>query len=352
MTTLYATHPRYTEHDLESHPEHAGRIRAIWRALDDSGLSQRMQRAVPEPVTDAQILYAHTPDYLDLLRKSATLTHTVRFDPDTYCNPTSFEIARLSAGGVVSAVDAVLRGDAANGLAAVRPPGHHAVPGRAMGFCLLGNVAIGARQAQRVHGVERVLIVDIDVHHGNGTEAIFYDDPSVLFVSTHQSVSAFGTPFYPGTGAIGDTGVGGGVGATINIPLPPGHGDDSYAALFDRVIAPAARRFKPEFMLVSVGFDAHWVDPLAGMRLSLAGYAHLSRALKDLAHELCGGRIVFVVEGGYNLDALSNGVANVARILLDDPEIVDPLGPPDDGLREPDIEPLIAQLRELHELVE
>ncbi|MCA9908391.1 MAG: histone deacetylase, partial [Anaerolineae bacterium] len=161
MTTLYATHPRYTEHDLESHPEHAGRIRAIWRALDDAGLSERMQRIQPEPVSDEQILSVHTPEYLDLLRKSASLTHTVRFDPDTYCNPTSFEIACLSAGGVVAAVDAVLGGEAANGLAAVRPPGHHAVPGRAMGFCLLGNIAIGARQAQRVHGVERVLIVDI-----------------------------------------------------------------------------------------------------------------------------------------------------------------------------------------------
>jgi len=350
MTTVYATHPRYTEHDLESHPEHAGRIRAIWRVLDQSGLSDRMQRAVPEPVSDEQILYVHTPEYLDLLRKSASLTHTVRFDPDTYCNPTSFDIARLSAGGVVSAVDAVLTGQAANGLAAVRPPGHHAVPGRAMGFCLLGNVAIGARQAQRVHGVERVLIVDIDVHHGNGTEAIFYDDPSVFFISTHQSVSAFGTPFYPGTGAIGDTGVDGGVGTTLNIPLPPGHGDASYMALFERLIAPAARRFQPELILVSAGFDAHWVDPLAGMRLSLAGYAHLTQALKDLAGELCGGRVVFVVEGGYNLDALSYGVANIARILLDDVEVDDPLGPPDDGLREPDVEPLILRLRNLHGL--
>lgn len=350
MTTLYATHPRYTEHNLESHPEHAGRIRAIWRALDDAGLSARMQRIQPEPISDEQILYVHTPDYLNLLRKSASLTHTVRFDPDTYCNPISFEIACLSAGGVVAAVDAVLRGQAANGLAAVRPPGHHAVPGRAMGFCLLGNIAIGARQAQRVHGIERVLIVDIDVHHGNGTEAMFYDDPSVLFISTHQSVSAFGTPFYPGTGAIGDTGVDRGVGATINIPLPPGHGDASYTALLEQVITPAARRFQPQMMLVSVGFDAHWVDPLAGMRLSLAGYAHLTRSLKDLAQELCGGRIVFVVEGGYNLDALSNGVANIARILLGDSDIDDSIGPPDDGLREPDVQPLIARLQSLHKL--
>ncbi|MCC6612035.1 MAG: histone deacetylase [Anaerolineae bacterium] len=349
MTTIYATHPRYTEHDLESHPEHAGRIRAIWRMLDQLGLSERMQRAVPEPVTDEQILYVHTPEYLELLHKSAALTHTVRFDPDTYCNPVSFEIAKLSAGGVVSAVNAVLTGQADNGLAAVRPPGHHAVPGRAMGFCLLGNVAIGARQAQRVHGVERVLIVDIDVHHGNGTEAIFYDDPSVYFISMHQSVSAFGTPFYPGTGAIGDTGVGKGVGTTLNIPLPPGHGDASYRALYERVIAPAARRFQPELILVSAGFDAHWVDPLAGMRLSLSGYAYLTSALKDLAVELCGGRVVFVVEGGYNLDALSYGVANIARILLGD-EAADPLGAPDDGLREPDAEPLIARLRDLHGL--
>ncbi|MCA9908757.1 MAG: histone deacetylase, partial [Anaerolineae bacterium] len=164
----------------------------------------------------------------------------------------------------------------------------------------------------------------------------------------HHSVSAFVTPFYPGTGAIGDTGVDGGAGTTLNIPLPPGHGDASYAALFEHVIAPAARRFQPQVLLVSVGFDAHWVDPLAGMRLSLAGYAQLTRGLKDLAQELCGGRIIFVVEGGYNLDALSNGVANIARILLGDTDIDDPIGPPDDGMREPDVQPLIARLRDLH----
>lgn len=350
MTTVYLTHPRLTEHDLPSHPEHAGRIRAVWRRLEEDGLVTRMNALTAQPATDAQILAVHTQAHLDLLRKTAMLPHTVRLDPDTYCTPTSFELARFAAGAVTGAIDEVMTGSASNGLVAVRPPGHHAEAGVAMGFCLLGNIAIGARHAQAAHGIERVMILDFDVHHGNGTDAMFYDDPSVLFMSIHQGTRADGGLFYPGTGKVIDIGVGKAEGYTVNIPLAPGHGDSSYAALFEQVIVPIARRFQPQLILVSTGFDAHWVDPLAGARVSLQGYAATTRTLMALADELCGGKIVFVMEGGYNLDALSYGMANIARLLLGDAEIVDPLGLPDDGLGEPPIAPIIAQLQLLHHL--
>ncbi|MBN8637448.1 MAG: histone deacetylase [Anaerolineae bacterium] len=319
MTTLYVTHPRFPEHDSPGHPEHAGRIRAIWQRLDETGLAARMQAVEAPSIERDLILSVHTPRYLDLLDKLSGLDRTVRLDNDTYANPWSYEIARLSAGGVVRAVEAVASGAVHNALAAVRPPGHHAMPDHGMGFCLLGNIALAARYAQQHSGLRRILIVDYDVHHGNGTEAMFYNDPSVLFISTHQQ------GIYPGTGAISDTGVGKGVGYTINVPLIGGHGDASYAAIFEQIVWPAAIRFEPELILVSAGFDAHWDDPLAGIHLSLNGYAHLTRELVRMANQLCGGKIAFIVEGGYNLDVLSEGVANIARVLLGE-ATVDPLG--------------------------
>lgn len=342
MTTLYVTHPRYTEHDLSTHPEHAGRIQAIWRRLDESGLTARLHAVEATPIERDLLLSVHTRRYLDLLDQLSGFDRAVRLDSDTYATPSSYEIARLSAGGGVRAVDAVLRGDASNALAAVRPPGHHAMPDHAMGFCLLGNIALAARYAQQQYGIKRVLIVDYDVHHGNGTEAMFYADPSVLFISTHQQ------NLYPGTGAVEDTGEGKGEGYTINVPLIGGHGDESYAALFREIIWKAAERFQPELILVSAGFDAHWADPLAGIQLTLNGYAHLSAEMKRMAQTLCGGKIVFFVEGGYNLDALGYGVANLARVLLgDDP--VDPMGASPYTSRT-DIANLIERVKRTHGL--
>jgi acetoin utilization deacetylase AcuC-like enzyme len=218
------------------------------------------------------------------------------------------------------------------------------MPDHAMGFCILGNVPIAARYAQKAYGLERVMIVDYDVHHGNGTEAMFYDDPSILFISTHQA------PFYPGTGAVHNTGHKDGQGYTINIPLAGGNGDQNYAAIYEQVIWPAAARFRPQLIIVSAGFDAHWTDPLAMMRLSLTGYAHLTRELIRMADQICGGKIVFALEGGYNLEALGHGVANIARALLGDPANNDPLGPPKDQRLEPAITALIERLRQVHRL--
>jgi len=285
----------------------------------------------------------HTEAYLDLLRRVSATPRPTFLDADTYAGPDALTIALLSAGGALGACSGVLSGSAENGLAAIRPPGHHAMPGHAMGFCLLGNVAIAARYAQRQYGIEHVLIVDYDVHHGNGTEAMFYDDPSVLYVSTHQY------PFYPGTGAATDIGTGPGEGYTVNIPLPAGSGDANYATVFEQIIWRAAERFEPELILVSVGFDAYWEDPLAGMRLTLNGYSHLAREVIRMAQRYCGGKVVFMLEGGYNLDALRYGVSNVARLLLGDPP-TDPLGTPPDARPEPDIASLVTQLQQLHQL--
>lgn len=344
MTTVYATHSRYTEHNRPGHPEHAGRIRAIWERLDAIGLSSQMRSILPQAISNDLILTLHTSGYLNTLQWVASSGRDlVHLDPDTYATPTSIEVARLAVGGVTAAVDAVLTSEADNGLAAVRPPGHHAMPDHGMGFCLLGNIALGARHAQITHGIERVLIVDYDVHHGNGTQAMFDSDASVLFISTHQY------PFYPGTGALNQIGAGPGQGKTINIPLTAGHGDESYAALYQEIIWPAAERFQPQLILVSAGFDAHWDDPLASMRLSLSGYDHITKELIAMAQQLCDGKIVFGLEGGYNLNTLAHGVENIAHALLADGEMSDPFGP-FGGQEEPDVRPLIKQLKYIHGL--
>ncbi len=343
MTTIYATHPRYAEHDLPGHPECAERIRAVWRGMDDSGLSERLQSLHVQPLNADAALAVHTADYLALLRQVSAMPDTTHLDPDTYAGPDAMTIALLSAGGAVGVVDSVLNDGATNGLAAIRPPGHHAMPERAMGFCLLGNVAIAARHAQARYGIERILIVDYDVHHGNGTEAMFYADPSVLYFSTHQY------PFYPGTGAVTDIGTGRGEGYTINVPLPAGSGDANYATVFEHILWPAAERFDPQLVLVSVGFDAYWADPLAAMRLTLDGYSHLAGEVIRMAQRFCGGKVVFALEGGYHMDALRYGVSNVARLLLGDAP-VDPPGTRPSPRLEPDIASLVARLRQLHGL--
>lgn len=343
MTTAYVTHPSYTGHDLPHHPEHAGRIQAVWQALESAGVTTRLNRVTPEKVTDEQILYVHTKDYLQLFREIKRYDHGVRFDADTYAFPESADVARLSAGGVVRAVDEVLRGSAQNALAAVRPPGHHAIPSRPMGFCLLGNISIAARYAQNNYDdIRRVMIVDFDVHHGNGTQDMFYGDDSVLFISTHQY------PYYPGTGGMSETGLGRGEGYTINIPLSAGNGDDNYAVIYEQIVWKAARRFEPDLILVSAGFDAHWIDPLASMRLSLHGYAHLTNELIRMAKELCDNRIVFVMEGGYDLGALSHGMINIAHALLGDDTISDIYGK--QNRPEPDVNGLLQELRDIHDL--
>lgn len=343
MTTAYLTDKRFTEHDFAGHPEHAGRIQAVWQQFKAAGLNDQLLDITPAPATDAQIFSVHTRKHLERLGAVARGDRMTRIDPETYALPVSLEVARLAAGAVIGAVDAVLTGRADNALAVVRPPGHHATPDRQMGFCLLNNVAIAARHAQSEHGVKKVLILDYDVHHGNGTQDIFYADPSVMFISIHQS------PHYPGTGAMREVGADAGGGYTLNVSLPAGHGDESYRQIMAEIVQPAVERYDPDLMLISVGLDAHWMDPLGGVQLTLSGYDFLARACLDMAARFCGGRIVFAMEGGYDLPALAHGWVNIARALLGENEISDPYGEPPSPAAL-DVQPLIEQIRRIHGL--
>ena len=344
MATAYLTHARFTEHDFPRHPEHAGRIQAIWQQLDAQGLTDKLLHLEPQPASDEQILAAHSRAHLSRLVDIAAQDRLVFIDQDTYALPASLQVARLAAGAVIGAVDTVLGAAADNALAVVRPPGHHATPSRQMGFCLLNNIAIAVRHAQAQHGLQRVAVIDYDVHHGNGTQDIFYRDPTVFFVSLHQS------PFYPGSGALDEVGTGAGRGSTLNLPIAGGHGDEAYRRLFTQVVAPAVQRFAPQLLLISVGMDAHWADPLASMQLSLAGYDWLARTCLDLAERLCGGNIVFVMEGGYDLPALAHGWCNIARAALGLSDISDPYGDAPDALPAHTIDNLIDRAKRIHGL--
>lgn len=342
MTTAYVTHPRCTEHDYPRHPEHAGRIQAVWSAMKSAGLTDQLIELAPAAATEEQILAVHSAAHLQRLVDISQLNRAVFIDQDTYALPCSLEVSRLAAGAMIAAVDAVCAGEADNALAIVRPPGHHATPDRQMGFCLLNNVAIGARRALTQHQCKRVMILDYDVHHGNGTQDIFYGDPAVLFLSIHQS------PYYPGSGSLDEIGESAGRGTTINIPVAAGHGDQSYRLIFEQLVKPATERFRPDLLLVSVGFDAHWADPLAGMRLSLGGYDWLARQCLELAKQVCAGKVVFLMEGGYDLHALSHGWCNIARALLDSDELSDPYGAATEGASVRDIQALIDRVRLIH----
>ncbi len=302
--TGYVCDPRYEDHEISpGHPERPERIRALldlMRRYSRDGLV----KIGPRAATVEEICAIHDRRYVDQVRATAGKPHFF-FDADTQATSKSYETALLSAGGLIELTDQIMSGKVDNGFAMVRPPGHHAEADRAMGFCFFNNVAIAARHLQSGHGIERVLIVDWDVHHGNGTQRSFYADRSVLYVSLHQY------PHYPGTGAANEAGVADGVGYTVNIPLPGGCGDAAYAAAFHRVIEPVARQFDPQFVLVSAGFDAHQRDPLAQMRVTDDGFAMMTRSLLAVARDHAGGRLAAVLEGGYDLDALASSVARV-----------------------------------------
>ncbi len=343
MTTGFVSDPLYELHDSgPGHPERPERIRAALALLRECGLLDAVAPIAARDASPDELAFVHDRTLVAVVREAAARGDTW-LDTDTHAGARSFDAALRAAGGTLAAVDAVLDGAAGNAFALVRPPGHHATPQRAMGFCFFNNVAIAAAHATQRHGIERVAIVDIDVHHGNGTQDAFIADPRVLYVSTHQS------PFYPGTGALDETGVGEGAGTTVNLPLPIGCGDAAYRRAHEDIVLPAVRRYAPGLMLVSVGFDAHFADPLAGMRLSNDGYARIAALLIALAEELCDGRIVFALEGGYDLTAVAWGVRNCVELLLGRDPASDPLGPAPDA-REPDIGPLLQRARAIHRL--
>ncbi|MGQ7792180.1 histone deacetylase family protein [Faunimonas sp. B44] len=306
MTTLLLHHPIFLEHLTPvGHPERPDRLRAVAAALEHEAFNvlvrEEAAAADPEVVT-----LAHPESFVEHIRTAIPEEGLTRIDADTVASPRSWEAEMHAIGAAMRGVDAVMAGEAQNAFAAVRPPGHHAERHRAMGFCLFNIIAIAARHAQRKHGLERVAIVDWDVHHGNGTQDIFWSDPSVLYASTHQM------PLYPGTGAVSETGSGN----IFNAPLSPGDGGEEFREAFQSRILPALREFKPDLILVSAGFDAHHRDPLASLRLTEDDFAWGTRMLMDEADRACGGRIVSVLEGGYDLRGLAGSVAAHVRQLM------------------------------------
>jgi acetoin utilization deacetylase AcuC-like enzyme len=305
MSTGLVYDERFLLHQAPyEHPEHPGRLSAIWRRCEREGLTGRCLRVAAREATRAEIERVHTASHIDVIAATAA-RHFAQLDPDTYTCRDSAAAARLAAGGLIDLTSAVVEGRVDNGFALLRPPGHHAEADRAMGFCLFNNVAIAARAAQE-RGVKRILILDWDLHHGNGTQNTFWEDASVLYFSTHQF------PFYPGTGDVPETGGGAGAGRTVNVPLPAGCGDAEYAAAFERILLPIARQFAPDLVLVSAGFDAAEGDPLGSMRISPAGYGWMTSALLGLA----GGRLVLALEGGYDLEAIARSAEACLGVLL------------------------------------
>ena len=304
-------HPAYLEHEMGAgHPESPNRLRAIMQQLERSGTADRLTKIEPRKAEEEWITLVHSSSYVTALNVHQPASGRVALDPDTSMSPGSLPAAYLAAGGALAAVDAIMRGEVEHAFCAVRPPGHHAESGRAMGFCLFNNVAIAARYVQKKHGLNRVLIVDWDVHHGNGTQHSFEQDPSILFFSTHQY------PHYPGTGRETERGTGAGEGFTINVPMEAGDGDDEYHAIFLNVLLPAADAFKPEFVIISAGFDAHRDDPLASMGLTEAGYSDLTGLVAGIARRHARGRLLSALEGGYNLTALAASVDAHLKALL------------------------------------
>jgi len=294
--------PAYLDHVTDDgHPEHPRRLIPLYRRLEKTAAENPFATIVPSQAAEEEILLVHSPAYLEQVKASADQAASA-LSADTLTCDRSYRTARLAIGGTIGAVRKVIDGKLANALVLARPPGHHAERTRAMGYCIFNNVAVGAMAARRSMGVDRVMVVDWDLHHGNGTQHIFERDPAVFFFSSHQF------PHYPGTGHLTETGLGPGEGTTMNVPLSKGCGDGEFTAIYRRLLAPVARAFRPQLILVSAGFDIHTDDPLGGMRVTPAGFAGLTRVLLEIARKACDGRVVFCLEGGYNADALADSV--------------------------------------------
>ncbi|NKB80461.1 MAG: histone deacetylase [Nitrospirales bacterium] len=299
----YVFDPAFLNHEMGAgHPESPDRLRAIHNHLRSSGLLRQLIQIAPKEASRQWIANIHESAYIHRLESQSPTTGYASLDPDTSLSPGSLSAAYLAAGGAMTAVDHIMAGQADRVFCAVRPPGHHAEANQAMGFCFFNNIAIATRYAQERHGLKRVLIVDWDVHHGNGTQHVFEEDPSVLFFSTHQY------PHYPGSGRATERGKGAGEGLTINVPMVAGEGNAEYQEVFENVLVPAADSFQPDIIMISAGFDAHQDDPLASMRITDQGYRELSNIVTRIANRHAAGRIVSCLEGGYHLPALATSV--------------------------------------------
>ena len=334
--------PIYLEHDTGDHVENSQRLVAAMSYLNETGIKEKLTCLPPRPALLEELEMIHTPEYISYVKSKAEKGGGW-LDPDTVMSPKSYEAALYAVGGLLVAVEEVMKGKVDNAFALVRPPGHHAIHDRAMGFCIFNNAAIAAKFALSKFNLNRVLIADFDVHHGNGTQDAFYADPKVLYFSTHQY------PFYPGTGWMDETGTGEGEGTTVNFPMAAGWSDEEYLRAFNEVLVPVARRFQPQLILVSAGFDAHWADQLAMMRVTITGFAQMVMILKNLAAELCQGRLIFTLEGGYNLQVVASSIKAVFDVLLGNSEIDDPLGEAE--MRKPEgFDEHIREIKRIHHI--
>jgi acetoin utilization deacetylase AcuC-like enzyme len=309
MNTALIYHPVFLQHDTgPHHPERPSRLQAILRKLQQTKFIDELMVLEPEAASIDDIALVHSRDYI-LHIEEVCKRGSSSLDPDTMVSKDSYKAALFAAGGVIKGIDLVINGGFSNAFCMVRPPGHHARPSQAMGFCLFNNIAIGARYLQNKYNITRILIIDWDVHHGNGTEEVFYEDPAVFYVSLHQY------PHYPGTGAREDIGRGRGRGFNLNIPMEAGSSDKEYIKAFQEVIVPKARDFKPEFILISAGFDGHKDDPLSSTNLTEDGYSEMTNIAKELAQLYSKNRLVSVLEGGYNLLSLASSVYTHLQVL-------------------------------------
>jgi acetoin utilization deacetylase AcuC-like enzyme len=312
-SVAFVYHPDYLLHAPPfEHPESPERLMAVTEHLAARGLLGKMIAVTPDYADEADIALVHDPEYLRKIETGCRRGDLTLDAEDTYLNRHSYTIALLSAGGAIAGAEAVISGTVRRAFCAIRPPGHHADSGRGMGFCLLNNIAVAARYLQARHGVSRIFIVDWDVHHGNGTQNIFLEDPSVYFFSIHEHPSFL----YPGTGRRWETGKGAGEGKTLNSPMAPGAGDAEYRMAFEQMLRPAIEAFRPEILLVSAGFDAHRDDPLADMQLTDEGFRFMTRFVAEMADRHCGGKLVSVLEGGYDLNTITTSVEAHVRELL------------------------------------
>ncbi len=308
--TGFVYHEDYLKHDTGGmHPETRTRLTSIVAHLKKIKFWEDLQHIAPEPIHQPILLAIHSEQYVEFIESACRSGIQIVDQGDTHVGEESFKVALRAAGGVTRAVDEVMTGRLSHIFCAVRPPGHHAERTAAMGFCLFNNVAVGARYAQQQYGVERVAIVDWDVHHGNGTQHIFYDDPTVFYISLHQY------PFYPGTGGRDERGIGRGDGYTLNVPMEAGTGEREYLRAFQGLILPSLQKFQPDLLLISAGFDAHKDDPLANIELVEESFAKLTEMVGEVAAKHAGGRVVSVLEGGYDLQALARSVEEHLRVL-------------------------------------
>jgi acetoin utilization deacetylase AcuC-like enzyme len=335
--------PIYLEHDTGDHVENSQRLVAAMSYLKETGIEEKLTCLPSRPALLKELEMIHAPEYISYVKSKAEKGGGW-LDPDTVMSPKSYEAALYAAGGFMMAVEAVMKGEVDNAFALVRPPGHHATYDQAKGFCIFNNMAIAAKFALNKFSLNRILIADFDVHHGNGTQDAFYADPRVLYFSTHQY------PFYPGTGWMNETGMGEGKGTTVNFPMAAGWGDEEYLRAFNEVLVPVARRFQSQLILVSAGFDAHWADHMAMMRVSVKGFAQMAMILKELAAEVCQGRLVFTLEGGYNLRVVTSSIKAVFDVLLSNSEIDDPLGEASMARKPEGFDGHIEEIKRIHHI--